>query len=145
MDSFYEISRGISPGKQLTTAQRTSSKFAEEPVVLGKVLRAGARPLRVSEAQYNANKTQLLMLAKAGAIKIKPPATLAPTTEEAIEELGKAVGDAVKEELALDEGTPPEAPVEPPEAPPEPVQEVNRLPEEEAKLDPRPGKKGKKG
>lgn len=145
MDSFYEISRGMRPGKQLTTAQRTSSKFAEEPVVMGKVLRANTPPVRISEAQYLANKVQLTMLEKAGAIRIKPPAqaTSPVPTEQAIEDLGKAAGEPLKEGPDLWEGPPPEEPVAPPE--PSKEEELPPAPEEEAKVDARPGKKGKKG
>jgi len=70
MNSFYVISRGMKPGKALTIAQRTSSHFAEEPVVMGKVLRANAQPIKISDALFAKNQTHLLTLKKAGAIEI---------------------------------------------------------------------------
>lgn len=79
---FYEISRGVKAGKNLTTAQRVSSKFAEEPVVLGKVLRRGYPPIRINEEQYQLNQTQLKTLEKAGAISITPVGAPAVETAE---------------------------------------------------------------
>lgn len=73
-ETFYIISRGYE-GKALTTAQRNSSLFSEEPVVLGKVLRRGGKPMRLTPAEYEANKDRLLALEKAGAIKIQSPTT----------------------------------------------------------------------
>lgn len=91
----YEISRGVKFGKNLTTAQRASSKFAEEPVVLGKVLRRGYPPIRISEEQYEANLTQLKTLEKAGAITIRSLG-VAETTS------ASAPAVEVKEELPQD-------------------------------------------
>jgi hypothetical protein len=70
---YYEITRGLRVGKSLTPAQRTSSLFAEEPVVLGRVLRRGAGPIRISPEDFERNKVQLLRLERAGSIIIKPP------------------------------------------------------------------------
>lgn len=72
-DTAYIITRGFQEGKQITTAQKTSALFAEEPVVLGRVLRRGSRPMRISKADYNANEHNLLRLEAAGAIKIQRP------------------------------------------------------------------------
>lgn len=66
----YEMSRGLKSGRQLTTAQRTSGTFAEEPVVLGKVLRRGMRPIHINEEQFNQSKSQLLRLLLSGSIEI---------------------------------------------------------------------------
>lgn len=70
---MYIITRGFQEGKQLTTAQKTSPLFAEEPVVLGRVLRRGSKPMRLAEVDYKANERHLLTLEKAGAIKIQRP------------------------------------------------------------------------
>lgn len=67
----YEIHRGLKSGQSLNTAQRTSSLFAEEPVVLGKVFRRGYPPIVLTETQFELNKTHLTRLEKAGAIVIK--------------------------------------------------------------------------
>lgn len=72
-DTAYIITRGFQEGKQITTAQKTSALFAEEPVVLGRVLRRGSRPMRISKADYDANEHNLLRLENAGAIKIQRP------------------------------------------------------------------------
>lgn len=69
----YIISRGFQEGKTLTNAQRSSALFSEEPVVLGRVLRRGSRPLRLATADYKANEARLLALENAGAIKIQRP------------------------------------------------------------------------
>lgn len=69
----YIISRGFQEGKNLTLAQRSSALFSEEPVVLGRVLRRGSRPLRLATADYKANEAKLLALENAGAIKIQRP------------------------------------------------------------------------
>ena len=70
----YEIKRAYSGYGPLTPQQRTSSLFAEEPVVLGKVLRRGSAPLKVTPELFEANKVALLRLEKAGSILIvRPP------------------------------------------------------------------------
>lgn len=69
----YIITRGFQEGKALTNAQRASPLFAEEPVVLGRVLRRGSKPMRLTGADYRANEHKLLALEKAGAIKIQRP------------------------------------------------------------------------
>jgi hypothetical protein len=66
----FEIRRGYKTGRQLSTAQRTSGLFAEEPVVLGKVLRRGVKPLMVTEEQFKLFKPRLLLLMLAGAIEV---------------------------------------------------------------------------
>ncbi len=70
---FYVITRGVKAGRNLTTAQRSSSKFSEEPVVLGKVLRSRSLPMKVSPEQFNLNRIELERLEKAGAIDIYAP------------------------------------------------------------------------
>jgi hypothetical protein len=65
----FEIRRGFTGGR-LTKMQRTSGLFAEEPTVLGRVLRKGSKPLVVSEEQFQRNKVKLLLLAVAGSIQI---------------------------------------------------------------------------
>lgn len=85
-DAAYIITRGFQEGKALTNAQRSASGFAEEPVVLGRVLRRGSRPMRISGADYRANESKLLALEKAGSIKIQRPElkAAAPVKEEAV-------------------------------------------------------------
>jgi hypothetical protein len=56
---------------QLTQAQKTSSLFSEEPMVMGKALRRGLPPLRIDEAQFKQNQIMLKRLFDAGAINIK--------------------------------------------------------------------------
>jgi hypothetical protein len=70
---YYEITRGLRIGKNLTPAQRTSSLFSEEPVVLGRVLRRGSGPIRISPEDFERNKVHLLRLERAGSITITPP------------------------------------------------------------------------
>jgi hypothetical protein len=67
---FYEISRGMKTGRQLTTAQRTSPRFAEEPVVMGKVLRRGSAPVVLTDEQFRQNRVPLIRLLAAGAVDI---------------------------------------------------------------------------
>ncbi len=71
--TVFFIERGFREGKALTTAQKTSALFSEEPVVMGRTLRRGSKPLRITKADYEANKNKLLQLEKAGAIKITRP------------------------------------------------------------------------
>lgn len=66
----YEIHRGLRTGKQLTTAQRSSATFAEEPVVLGKVLRRGSRPMIVTDSQFEVHKAAILRQLLSGSIQI---------------------------------------------------------------------------
>lgn len=82
-DTFYIISRGFT-GKALTTAQRKSSLFAEEPTVLGKVLRRGSQPMRLTPAEYDANEVRLKQLEAAGSIKITPPGIRGLTVDQTI-------------------------------------------------------------
>jgi len=144
MPDHYLIELGWKPGQKLTMAQRTSSLFAEEPVVLGKVLRRRSKPMKVTVEQWKADEAYLLRLAKAGAIKVTEPDST-PLTQEEIEkqeaELKKkqeAAAAATAANMAGDqnqapagEGTPagavvqaappdvivPEAPTEAPPAP----------------------------
>lgn len=67
----FEISRAFRHGMQLTQAQKTSSLFSEEPMVMGKALRRGLPPLRIDEAQFKQNQIMLKRLFDAGAINIK--------------------------------------------------------------------------
>lgn len=66
----YEVRRALKTGHQLTTRQRTSGTFAEEPIVLGKVMRRGTRPLLLTTAQFDQNKAKLLRLLLSGSIEI---------------------------------------------------------------------------
>ena len=66
----YEIRRGLKTNRQLTTVQRTSGTFAEEPIVLGKVLRRGMRPMLLNEDQFKQHKPKLLRLLLSGSIEI---------------------------------------------------------------------------
>jgi hypothetical protein len=88
-DTAYIITRAFQDGKQLTPAQKGSSLFAEEPVVLGKVLRRGSRPMRISAADFKANEVKLLALEKAGSILIKRPATEPVVPPEQLDEAQK--------------------------------------------------------
>lgn len=90
----YEIRRAHKTGRQLTVAQRSSPLFAEEPVVLGKVLRRNG-PHRVLPADvFQQNRSMLLRQAAAGAIEIfevdgdkrTPYATTAPTEAQVAQE-----------------------------------------------------------
>lgn len=65
----FEISRGFKSGR-LTPAQRNSSLFSEEPVIAGKVLRRGMKPLTLTPAQFELAENKLKQLFKAGAIDI---------------------------------------------------------------------------
>lgn len=100
----YEIHRGLKSGQSLNTAQRTSSLFAEEPVVLGKVFRRGYPPIVLTETQFELNKTHLTRLEKAGAIVIKK----------------QGVQEAVQPSVPLQDPPPPPPPENPPAEPPAP-------------------------
>lgn len=137
----YKITRGLQPSKPLTPAQRNSGLFAEEPVVLGKVLRARMGPMQISDAQYEANKARLGMLAKAGAIQIKKLGTEtlvetqpAPVVET--EPVAPPVTEATPEETLDMDKQLAEAP---------PAQEEQAPPVEEVQPEVRTTKKGKKG
>lgn len=95
-DTAYIIRRAFQEGKALTTEQKSSSLFAEEPVVLGQVLRRGSRPLRISAESFEANKSKLLALEKAGSIVIVRPAH----GEES--ELEKAAAKAAEEQAKIE-------------------------------------------
>lgn len=66
----YEIRRGLRAGLPLGPRQRKTPLFAEEPVLLGKHIRAGHPPLYLTEAQFYLNKARLLRLLMAGAVDI---------------------------------------------------------------------------
>ncbi len=66
----FEISRGTKPYNRVTTAQRTSSLYAEEPIVMGKILRRGGAALKLDETQFRRQADKLKRLLKAGAIEI---------------------------------------------------------------------------
>lgn len=90
----YEIRRAHKTGKQLTRAQRSSPLFAEEPVVLGKVLRRGGPPRTVTAEIFEQNKSMLLRQAAAGAVEIfevadgvaRPYSTTAPSEAQIAQE-----------------------------------------------------------
>lgn len=139
---MYEIRRGLVSGRNLTPAQRTSSLFAEEPVVLGKVLRRGGGPLRISDESYELNKMKLLRLEKTGSIVIVRPQAVDP--EETATPPEVIVPPHPGSEPTPPGGTPvpePEtpAPEQPKEEPPaeEPAKEDPK-PEEPAKEEPKP-------
>lgn len=67
----FEISRAVRAGKNLTTAQKTSSLFAEEPRIGAKTLRRGLPSVTLSEQEFNGSLLQIKQLFKAGAIEIK--------------------------------------------------------------------------
>lgn len=66
----YEIRRGHQTGKPLTQTQRSSGTFAEEPIVLGKVMRRGSSPLRLTPEQFEQQKAKLLRQLLSGSIEI---------------------------------------------------------------------------
>lgn len=105
----YEIHRGLKSGQSLNTAQRTSSLFAEEPVVLGKVFRRGYPPITLTETQFELNKIHLLRLEKAGSIVIKKQGA-----EEAVV--------AIQPSVPVEPLPPPPPPLVPETPVPEPVQ-----------------------
>lgn len=81
---MYEISRGMKSGVPLTTAQRRSSLFQEEPTVLGRILRRGGPPMLIVDEVFEANEAQLKRLVDAGSIticKLGPSADSIVTTE----------------------------------------------------------------
>lgn len=107
-DTAYIIKRGFQEGKALTSEQKSSSLFAEEPVVLGQVLRRGSRPLRISAETFEANKAKLLALEKAGAIVITRPVVgdeseLEKAAAQAAEEQAKAEAQRLAEQKAAEE------------------------------------------
>jgi len=147
MHTRTTIHRGMQFGKVLNTAQRTSSLFAEEPVVLGKVFRRGYPPMEITDEQYKRNMTHLVRLMKAGAITMvrqlvpdspedeailrgetpvvtdtQPPAPPVSTTPVVSEEAEQT------EQAPETVQTAPEAPVAPvaPSAPVEEVPEVSK-------------------
>lgn len=147
LQDVYVITRGFKEGKALTSAQRISPLFAEEPVVLGKVLRRGSQPMRLTQVEYKAGEARLLALEKAGAINIKRPENNMKPCEKCGQVPCGQGGDfkcpacglpLVFDPEALPTAavpvvpvTPPSEPVAnvPPELPPAPVEE--KKPEEE--------------
>jgi hypothetical protein len=67
---MYFIKRAYNSYSKLTSAQRTSSLFREEPIVLGKTLRRGSKGFNITDDQYKAYEAQLMHLVKAGAIEV---------------------------------------------------------------------------
>lgn len=120
----YEIKRAYSGYGPLTPQQRTSSLFAEEPVVLGKVLRRGSAPLKVSPELFEANKVALLRLEKAGSILIVRP----PVEQEVV--AGDGTVEVPKDQIALS----PSTGEPPPEIPNVPVPPVETAPVVDAGL-----------
>lgn len=104
----YEIHRGLKSGQSLNTAQRTSSLFAEEPVVLGKVFRRGYPPIILTESQFELNKTHLIRLEKAGSIIIK---------KLGVEERA----ETTQPSIPVTDPSPPPPPQDPPSDPSPPV------------------------
>jgi hypothetical protein len=66
----YEIRRGHKTNKPLTQTQRSSGTFSEEPIVLGKVMRRGSSPLRLTAEQFEQQKSKLLRQLLAGSIEL---------------------------------------------------------------------------
>lgn len=127
----YQILNGYTPGKPMTTAQRTSGLFAEEPVVMGKVLRRRGPAMNITPEQYELNKLQLYRLEKAGAIRI------IAVEEELPEKPTKADTKPVEETPKAEELTKkPEAIVE--------TAQVEVAPAEEPEVEKKPTKKNKK-
>lgn len=154
MPKHYEVSSAIHPGKQLTPAQRTSSRFEEAPRIGAITLRRG-KILKLSEAELYAQHTALKRHLLAGSIELvevdeeagtrsrikqfgAPPASIEKAVQKAINE-GKVEtrdDDMLKQEAekAIEEtGEPavePPAPVaEEPVAAPETTPEVEAAPE----------------
>ena len=63
----FELTRNIHPGKQLTSNQRGSSLFSEEPRVGTKVLRRGT-VLKLNPTQFKSLEAKVYRLHEAGAI-----------------------------------------------------------------------------
>ena len=124
MELLYTITRGVQAGRQLTPSQKTSSLFAEEPVVLGRVLRRGAGPIRISPEDFERNKTHLLRLEKAGSIVITPPQGSDVSEPEKSPEAPPAEPPKDPEKTPEPETQPP-----PPETTPSPEKE-EKAPEE---------------
>lgn len=105
--SKYTIKHGMQFGKNLTTAQRSSSLFAEEPVVMGRVFRRGTGPMVITEEQYNRNRLQLTRLERAGSIVIVRPS-------DPVVEVPADLTTAPPPVVPPVPATEPEAPVAPP-------------------------------
>lgn len=154
MPKHYEVRSAIHPGKQLTPAQRTSSRFEEAPRIGSIVLRRG-KILKLSEAEMYAQHAALKRHLMSGSIELvevddeagtrakimqfgAPPASIEKAVQQAVEE-GKVEArddEMLKQEAekAIEEsGDPavePEAPVaEEPVQVSETVSEVEAAPE----------------
>lgn len=112
----YEIRRGLKTGKQLTTTQRTSGTFAEEPIVLGKTLRRGMRPIQLTEEQFDKNRAKLLRLLLSGSIEIL---------------VVNGTSSKLDYKTAMGISKPAPAPASPFELTTEPVPEVKVIPQQE--------------
>lgn len=118
----YEIRRGHKTGKQLTPVQRASGTFAEEPIVLGRVMRRGNGPIRLTAEQFEQQKARLLRQLLSGSIEIfvidenKTPARLDYKTARGFTiQAGEAAPVSVPAPETNEE---PEVPVQPPSSAP---------------------------
>lgn len=127
----YEIRRGFD-GKRLTPAQRSSGTFAEEPVVMGKVLRRGSKPLVITPAQFEANRAKLLRLVLNGSIEIF---SVDGAERKSIRLDYKAVPEVFKKSELSPPSIPP-VPAAGDEAPPPATEELSKPEEPEASVPP---------
>jgi hypothetical protein len=88
----FEITPSHQTGKPLTTTQRSSGKFEEEPRIGTHVLRRGQPPLKLNEKQFHAQYGDLKQLFMAEAIEID-----AVSDDGSRSSLRKAVEAAKKE------------------------------------------------
>lgn len=68
---IFQVSRSFSRTKQLTSLQRLSTAFSEEPRIGTKILRAGSPPLLFTQAEFKIHQAKLRSLFAAHAIEIK--------------------------------------------------------------------------
>lgn len=66
----FEIRRGFHDKRPLTAAQRQSGQFAEEPLVLGKVLRRGLGARKLTEDEFARHRSTLLKLLRSESIEL---------------------------------------------------------------------------
>lgn len=100
---MYTISRGYN-GRTLTAAQRSSSRFAEEPLVMGRVMRRGTKPFTITEEQYQQYKPQLTQLEKHGSILVKKVEE--KKKKPVIKKVDPELGELVKATAELEKGLP---------------------------------------
>ena len=140
----YRVKRAVKPGKALTTVQKTSSFFAEEPKVGVKVLRRGLPYIELTEEQMKSNELCLKKLLISESVEIDvidgKDKVLGCITSKNMKDISEPI-ESIKEELSpvVNEESPPVVDEKPPaEIPEETSEEVTEEVEEPTEVEERP-------